>query len=65
MSHFNRNTPVEQYLTKRAELGRLHTNDRVVKDKLWADAELRGKMGCRAANEVIAAIDNLRARGYR
>lgn len=54
---------IGQYLTTRAELGKTHLNDRVSQDKMWADAKLRGKLGSRAANEVIAAIDNLRMRG--
>lgn len=54
---------VTAYLTKRAELGSQHRNDRLSTDKKWADAELRGRLGCRRANEVIAAIDHLRSRG--
>lgn len=56
---------ISRYLEKRAELGRLHFNDRESNDKLWADAVLRGQIGERHANEVIEAIDDLRARGFR
>lgn len=55
---------IGDYLKTRAELGKIHSNDRVSQDKMWADAKLRGQLGTRAGNEVIAAIDNLRMRGY-
>ena len=55
---------VSEYLTKRAELGQRHRNDRVTDEKKLADSYLRGKLGCDRANEVIASIDYLRSRGY-
>lgn len=63
MSRQTDNRAVSAYLSKRAQLGSQHRNDRLSPDKKWADAELRGKLGCRRANEVIAAIDHLRSRG--
>lgn len=65
MSYFTKPNPTSDYLRTRAELGRTYPNDRVTDEKLWADAKLRGKLGCRQANEVISTIDNLRSRGYR
>lgn len=62
--HLSKNGYVGEYLTKRAELGKYHRNDRLSQDKLMADAKLRGRIGTRAANEVIKAMDDLRARGY-
>lgn len=59
-----RNKAVSEYLDKRAETGRMYRNDRLADSKKMADAILRGKLGCARANEVIAAIDNLRARGF-
>lgn len=64
MSMFGKQDHVATYLSKRADLGKRYSNDRVTDAKKWADAELRGKLGCDRANEVIAAIDNLRSRGY-
>ncbi len=55
---------INHYLNTRAELGKVHSNDRVSQEKMWADAKLRGQIGTRAGNEVIAAIDSLRMRGY-
>lgn len=59
-----RDKAVNAYLDERAKLGQIHRNDRLSDDKKHADAILRGKLGCARANEVIAAIDNLRARGF-
>lgn len=64
MSMFGKQDHVSAYLTKRAEIGQRHSNDRVTDAKKWADAELRGRLGCDRANDVIAAIDSLRSRGY-
>lgn len=53
----------DEYLRRRAELGRLSPggDDRCDQYKLRADAELRGALGCHKANEIIAAIDRVRS----
>lgn len=38
--------------------------DSLSADKKHADAILRGKLGCAAANKIISTIDGLRARGF-
>ena len=63
MSQHHDKRAVGTYLNKRAELGQMYRNDRLSSEKRWADAELRGKLGCQRANEVIAAVDKLRSRG--
>lgn len=60
----NNEKAVNEYLAKRAETSRYKRDDRESRDKLSADAELRGKLGVRRGNEVIRAIDDLKSRGY-
>lgn len=62
--HLSNDGLVGEYLLKRVELGKRYSNDRLSQAKVMADAELRGKIGTRAANEVIKAMDDLRSRGY-
>lgn len=56
---FGKPDPAAAYAEKRLSTSR---DDRCDRDKQWADAELRGKMGVNAGNRVIAMIDDYKSR---
>lgn len=58
-----RRDPVGEYLSVRGSQ-RTKRDDRQSEEKLNADAYLRGKLGTRAANDIIKTMDDLRSRGY-
>lgn len=57
--NMNRNQATAAYTSQRLSQGR---DDRTSREKQSSDAWLRGKLGTRQANEIIAVIDGLKSR---
>jgi hypothetical protein len=49
-----------EYASKRLGNSFGKGNDRLSRDKQWADAALRGKLGTDAANKLIGAMDEIK-----
>jgi hypothetical protein len=55
--YYHKDRAISDYVKERMNNG----DDRCNDDKKWKDAELRGSIGCDAANRVIKHIDEMKS----